>query len=85
MQKDFVTVRWIGKPHGLSSHKVNLLLFEQGYLSANKVPTAKGRGYAEQYRLDCGLFAYKWDRDFVTGLIEANKQPAPVAKAKKVK
>lgn len=79
----FLTARWIGKSHGMSSHKVNLLLFENGYLSANKVPTAKAKGFAQQYRLDCGLFAYKWDRDFVSRLIEKDTKPEPAPKAKR--
>ncbi len=82
--QEFLTVRWIGMPYKWSSHKVNVLLFEKGYVNGNRVPTAEAKGYYERYQLACGLYGYKWDKQFVAGLIEqAQPKPVPEKKSKK--
>jgi len=82
--QEFLTVRWIGMPHKLSSHQVNLLLFENGYVNRNRVPTPEAKGHYERYQLDCGLYGYKWDKQFVASLIE-QAQPKPVTEKKSKK
>lgn len=75
----FLTVRWIGMPYKLSSHKVNLVLLNNGLIDSNRLPTKKARGRYEPYQLQCGLTAYRWDRDFVHGLIEEHLKANPPA------
>jgi len=79
----FLTARWIGMPYEFSGQKVNLLLFEKGLIDSDRIPTPKARGKVQAYKLECGLTAYKWDRDFVGALIEEHQKANPPQKKKR--
>ena len=68
---EYRTMRAIGDPWDLTSFQLGQILMEKGYRLDNGNPSWKSiiNGYAQAYRLDCGLIAYRWDRGFVDGVV----------------
>lgn len=68
----YLTMRALGRPRNLSSHKVGVVLKENGLRLDNGNPTMKAinSGYAKAYNLNCGLTAYRWREDVVDDLLE---------------
>lgn len=66
-EDEYVVMRWIAKTIGLTSHQLGQRLQDAGLRDRSGDPTTEARtnGWVMPYRLDCGLTAYKWNRDKV--------------------
>lgn len=68
----YATMRQIGKPIDMTSHDIGRVLRQMGWRNPDGSPsmTARDRGWAIAYVLDCGGYAWKWSERFVRVVVE---------------
>jgi hypothetical protein len=66
-EDEYLVMRSIAKIIGLTSHQLGKHLQDAGLRDSSGDPTneARANGWIMPYRLDCGLTAYKWNREKV--------------------
>jgi len=84
-EDDYVVMRSISQTIGLTSHQLGKRLQDAGLRDRSGDPTTEARehGWIMPYRLQCGLTAYKWNRQKVLDWWKSNQSSEPVKQEKR--